>query len=377
MSKRRKDLDGIYERSDSAFYWASYTDASGARVRCSTGIRKSTEGRREAEALLGKWRLEVHRSRQWGEQPSRTFEELMLGYLKATAQDKKPWGHRRDKDGIRHLRGYFSSRELAGIKAADVRGYVEHRRAGQVCNATINRELSVLSAAINYARREWEWEIPNPVSGRKLKESEGRMRWLTRPEAEGLVRAAATEPQASHLPDFIRLALHTGMRKGELLGLEWRRVDLQTALVHLEPRNTKTGRRRSVPLNKVAREAILNRMGFRAQHTPASPWVFAHHNGQRIQDVKRAFTSACQRAGITDFRIHDLRHTCAAWLVSAGVALAEVRDLLGHTTVKMTERYAHLAPENVRVAVSVLEGNVSRSGHVSEQVSSEVTMLRS
>ncbi|MGH8613051.1 MAG: tyrosine-type recombinase/integrase [Gammaproteobacteria bacterium] len=364
MSKRKQDLDGIYERSDSPFYWASYTDASGARVRCSTGIRKSVDGRREAEALLAKWRLEVHRSRLWGEQPSRTFEELMLGYLKATARDKKPCGRRRYKDAIRHLRGYFSARELAGIKVGDVRGYVERRRGVRVCNATINRELTVLSAAINYARREWEWEIPNPVSGRKLKEPEGRTRWITRAEAEGLIRAAQSESQAAHLPDFIRVALHTGMRKGEVLGLEWRRVDLQAALVHLEPSNTKTGKRRSVPLNKVASEAVLNRMRFRAQHVPASPWVFAHRDGQRIQDVKRAFASACRRAGITDFRIHDLRHTCAAWLVSAGVPLAEVRDLLGHSTVKMTERYAHLAPENVRVAVSVLEGSVSRSRHV-------------
>ena len=252
---------------------------------------------------------------------------------------------------------------LAGIKAADVRGYVEHRRVALVCNTTINRELCVLSAAINFARREWEWEIPNPVSGRKLKEPEGRMRWITRAEAERLIYAAQFEPLTSHLPDFIRMALHTGMRKGELFGLEWRRVDLQAALVHLEPGNTKTGKRRSVPLNRVARETILNRMRFRGQHAPASPWVFAHRDGQRIQDVKTAFASACQRAGITDFRIHDLRHTCAAWLVSAGVSLAEVRDLLGHTTVKMTERYAHLAPENVRVAVSVLEGNVSRSRH--------------
>ncbi len=299
----------------------------------------------------------------------------MLGYLKATAQDKRPWGHRRDKDGIRHLRGYFSGRELAGIKAADVRGYVEHRRTARVCNATINRELSVFSAAINYARREWEWEISNPVSGRKLKEPEGRLRWLTRAEAERLICASQHEPLASHLPEFIRLALHTGMRKGELLGLEWRRVDLQTALVHLEPGNTKTGKRRSVPLNKVAM-AAMNRMRFRSQHTPASPWVFAHRNGQRIQDVKKAFTSACQRAGITDFRIHDLRHTCAAWLVSAGVSLAEVRDLLGHTTVKMTERYAHLAPENVRVAVSVLEGNVSRSRHVGNREFLQEVMLR-
>ena len=107
MPKRKQDLDGIYERPDSPFYWASYIDAGGARVRRSTGIQKSTEQRREAEALLAKWRVEVHRSRHWGEQPSRTFEELMLTYLKATVQDKRPWGHRRDKDAIRHLRGYF------------------------------------------------------------------------------------------------------------------------------------------------------------------------------------------------------------------------------------------------------------------------------
>jgi len=92
--------------------------------------------------------------------------------------------------------------------------------------------------------------------------------------------------------------------------------------------------------------------------------VFAHADGTRIGDVKRSFAKACERCGIEDFRVHDLRHTCAAWLVSAGVPLVEVRELLGHSTVRMTERYAHLAPENVRAAVTLLEGIESRSGHV-------------
>jgi len=99
----------------------------------------------------------------------------------------------------------------------------------------------------------------------------------------------------------------------------------------------------------------MARAKYRAQHCPNSPWVFCHPDGARIGDVKRSFASACERAEIANFRIHDLRHTCAAWLVSAGVPLAEVRDLLGHTTVRMTERYAHLAPENVRAAVALLE----------------------
>jgi integrase len=175
---------------------------------------------------------------------------------------------------------------------------------------------------------------------------------------------AGQDPRALHLAAFIRLALHTGCRKAELLGLEWRRVDLQSCLIYLEAENTKTAKRRSVPLNREAREAMLERARFRAQHCPLSPWVFCHKDGTRILDVKRSFATACARVDITDFRIHDLRHTCAAWLVKEGVPLAEVRDLLGHATVQMTERYAHLAPDNIRAAVARLESTASRSGHV-------------
>ncbi|MCZ7598461.1 MAG: site-specific integrase [Gammaproteobacteria bacterium] len=107
---------------------------------------------------------------------------------------------------------------------------------------------------------------------------------------------------------------------------------------------------------------------------PSSPWVFCDKQGNRIQSVKRSFATACRRAGITDFRVHDLRHTCVAWLVTAGIPLAEVRDLLGHSTVKMTERYAHLAPENVRAAVARLTGFESRFGHVEERV--DLKMVR-
>ena len=179
-----------------------------------------------------------------------------------------------------------------------------------------------------------------------------------------LLQAAGREPKAPHLADFIRLALNTGCRAGELLGLEWARVDLHAELILLEPQHTKTGKRRSVPLNRASREAIVNRLRFRAGVCPVSPWVFSREDGSRINSVKRSFATACRRAGIEDFRIHDMRRTCAAWLVSAGVPLTEVRDLLGHSTVIMTERYAHLAPENVRAAVGQLDVAMSRSGHV-------------
>lgn len=355
--RKNRDQDGVYRRPDSPFWWASYIDARGKRTRRSTG----TQERKEAETLLAKWRLETHKETQWGELPAHSFDELMLEYLKATA------GERRREDTVkmhvRRLRQSFAGLEMERLSAVEIAAFIRQRREDGVANATINRELEVLSAAISYAVREWEWRLPNPVSGRMLKEPEGRVRWITRAETRALIEAAKQERKAPHLAPLITLALHTGMRRGEMLGLEWDRVDLQAGLVYLEGHHTKAGKRRTVPLNAVAREAILTRARFRAERCPDARLVFCDSNGKGIGSVKTAFATACKRAGLTDFRFHDLRHTCAAWLVQAGVPLTEVRDVLGHSTVKMTERYAHLAPENTRAAVALLEGDESRLSH--------------
>ena len=155
-----------------------------------------------------------------------------------------------------------------------------------------------------------------------------------------------------------------------MLGLEWRRVDLRSNLIYLDARHTKTKRRGSIPLNVAAKDALLGRARFRATHCPDSPWVFCHRDGRRIGDIKHSFTSACERARIEDFRIHDLRHTCAAWLVQAGAPLDRVRDLLGHTSIATTEIYAHLAPENVREAVNLL-APTSRFCHVDDSLNKQ------
>lgn len=355
MPKRKtsRRQDGIYERKDSPYYWASYIAASGQRVRRSTGITKSVEGRREADALLSKWRLEAHMARQWDEQPSRTFDELMLAYLEeleSVGRDVK-----REHVSLKNLYPRFTERELSGIAPSDIRRYALERRQEGAAASTVNRELALFSAAINHARREWDWGLSNPCEKRRLKEPEGRIRWITREEARTLVRAAEEPGRPSYLADFIIMALNTGCRRGELLGLEWERVDLKRRLIHLEAQHTKTRRRRSVPLNESARKALVSRLKYRMQCCSESPWVFCTQQGTRIESIKTTWATVCRKAGINDYRVHDMRHTCAAWLVTAGVPLAEVRDLLGHSTIAMTERYAHLAPENVRSAVARLD----------------------
>lgn len=279
-----------------------------------------------------------------GEAALISFDQLLLAYLQARNGAKSAV---RDLCAAQHLFPIFTERMMSDIRPADIRQYLTARRAAGAAASTVNKEIGLLSRAIHYINREWGYTLYNPVQGCKQREPEGRVRWLTHTQAATLVTAAGMLGiRAAHLPDLITLALHTGMRKGELLGLEWRRVDFENGLIYLEGQHTKSNKRRSIPINEPARKALIAR-----RSAMRGPLVFGG-----VKDVKRSFAHACQIAGIDDFRFHDLRHTFASWLMQAGATLPEVRDLLGHSSIEMTERYAHLAPDRLRGAVARLEG---------------------
>jgi integrase len=272
-----------------------------------------------------------------------------LAYLTGPSKQKR--SHETDLHRAKALLRHIKERDLRELSPKDITAYKTARRAEGASDSTTNRELALLSHAINWACLELEWSIQNPVKGRLTAEPEGRVRWITPEEAERLIAAAWQARKLAGLDDFIVVALHTGMRKEELLGLEWSRVDLTTRTIQLEARHTKAGKRRRIPLSERAREALLRRWAVRG----SSQWVFCWPTGERWKDIRGAFEKACADAGIENFHIHDLRHTCASWLVMSGAPLAEIRDLLGHSTVMMTEKYAHLAPEALRSTVSRLD----------------------
>jgi integrase len=338
-----------YRRKDSKFYWISYMDSSGEYIQRSSKTTKLAE----AKVLEQTERAQAWRDRQLGIKPPKTFEQVVTKYLLHARQVQRSY----DTTVIRIeiLRRHFAGQVINNLTAADVRHYIDARLKDGISNSSINRELSALSAAINHCNKEYEWELPNPVSGRRTKEPEGRVRWLRRAEVEALCRAAREQRHGELLDDFIRLAVNTGMRKEELLGLEWSRVDLANMLIHLDSEHNKSGKRRSIPINQKALTILRSRLAHRAEHCPDAPHVFVRDTGERVKTVRTGFESACKAAGIQDLHIHDLRHTFAAHLVSEGVPLPEVRDLLGHSTIIMTERYAHLAPARVRKAVEVLD----------------------
>jgi len=356
-----------YKREDSPYWWIFVTSADGKRIRRSSG----TSDYAAAKAIEQQAKADAWKEKEWGVNPPRTFLEVMLPYLRHASQQQR--SYKTTLYRAKPLGEHFTGLVMNDLAGKHIREYTTRRMEAGLSAATINRELAALSAAINWCNVEFEWALPNPVKGRTMKEPEGRVRWLTRAEVELLCRTARMQRNGALLDDFIHLAVNTGCRKEEMLGLEWRRVDLVNKLIYLEGVHTKAGKRRSIPLNEGALDALKGRAGYRAETCPASPWVFSRSSGERVACIRKGFEVACERAGIKDFVIHDLRHTCAAHLISAGVALAEVRDLLGHSTITMTERYAHLAPARVRDAVGVLDGlrerASSRSVHADVPVS--------
>jgi integrase len=244
---------------------------------------------------------------------------------------------------------FCSDRPLLSLSPVCIHGYTQARLLSGIKSSTINHELSVISAAVTHAGRRWGIPIENPVRFQWLRASPLRLRYLERHEAVSLIYQARL--LRVDVADFIQLALNTGCRKTELLTLRWSDIDLDRRYLVLRPENTKSGKRRAIPLNENALVALRCRL-----EGNETEWVFANRFGKRVKALDWLFRKAVKSAGIDDFRIHDLRHTFASWLVSEGVELIKVRDLLGHSSIKMTERYAHLMPNRLQEAVCVLDG---------------------
>ena len=175
-----------------------------------------------------------------------------------------------------------------------------------------------------------------------FKENNQRLRFLTEVEIDSLLTACTP-----HLRPIVETALHSGMRRGELLSLKWEQI--RNGFIYLT--ETKSGKARQIPINDRLAEVFRE---VRRGNQLKSPYVFCDSQGRRFYEVKRSFVSACRRAGLEDFRFHDLRHTFASRLVMKGASLKAVQELLGHADMKMTMRYAHLSQEHLRDSVNLL-----------------------
>lgn len=221
--------------------------------------------------------------------------------------------------------------------------------------ARVNRYVTALSHACTIAVNEWEWLEANPVKRiKKLREPAGRVRFLDDDERTRLLNACKSKPM---LYCLVVLALSTGMRQGELLGLRWPDIDFQRQTIILH--KTKNGERRVVPLTghalEVLREAnkirrIDSDLVFPGPRQPKERW-----------NCRGAWLAAVEAAGLIDFHFHDLRHCAASYMAMNGATLLELQAVMGHKTLQMVKRYAHLSEAHTRGVVASMNEKIFKA----------------
>jgi integrase len=204
--------------------------------------------------------------------------------------------------------------------------------------STVVRYMAALSHAYSVAMKEWGWIEENPIKRvTKPREPRGRVRFLDNEERDRLL-SACEKSSNPFLYQIVVMALSTGMRQSEILHLKWSDVDLEKGRVILQ--QTKNGERRQVALSGPALEMVHDQGKLRRIDTPL---LFPGRFPRKPMDIRGAWDNALKRANVDDFRFHDLRHCCASYLAMNGASVAEIAEILGHKTLAMVKRYAHLS----------------------------------
>jgi integrase len=219
--------------------------------------------------------------------------------------------------------------------------------------------LALLRHLLRLAHEEWE-TLPAVPRIRLEKEPEGRIRWLGQyaHDEEARLLAACKKSRNHDLVKIVTIALETGLRRGELLGLTWERIDLSRGVIRLEL--TKAGRRREVPMRQAVYDVLAGLPGPREGRV----WPGGA--------IRTAFENAVAEAKLDDFHFHDCRHHFASWFVMRGGNLQALQKILGHATLAMTQRYAHLSPDFLRAEVAKTERAAHRVEPV-EPITQEIT----
>lgn len=252
---------------------------------------------------------------------------------------------------LRHVYGAWWSLPLTDITPRML-NELKIDRLAQVAGPTVKRNFNDLMGVFSFARANDYCDNPAFDKVEAPEDSDtGVVRYLSTEERKRLESALLLVETPDYLRIMVIVSLHTGLRQGELFKLDWSAIDFQQNVLTVYRRTSKTKKRsRQVSLTARARALLL-------QWKPrgASGLVFPNADGEEFDDVKKSFASLRKRAEITNFRWHDLRHDYASQLVMNGVDLYSVKQLLGHSRIETTERYAHLAPSHLSRAVLVLD----------------------
>ena len=336
----------LYKRD--LVWWMSFTH-NGKQIRRST----ETEDKKLAQRIFDKLKGEIAEGKWFEKLPGEDykFRDLMKKYMEEySAVNKAASSHKRDKSLVAQLVSVFGDHYLTEITPAMISDFKVKRREDGVSPRTINYELTTMSHAFNIAICDWGLINENPVKMvRKEKVSNNIERWLTLEEEKKLLNASP-----KWLQDIIIFAINTGMRQSEILDLKWSQVDMdRRTLTILEQKNGEVD---TLPLNEMVMRLLKLKQDASIK---VDVYVFPNTLSQRKENrvLLTAFYKAMDRAGIANFRFHDLRHTFATRLVQNGVDLYSVQKLGRWKNVTMVQRYAHHYPESLRSAIEMIDGD--------------------
>lgn len=348
-------------------WYASYQTPGGQRIKESLG----TKDRKQAQELHDQRKAELWRIEKLGDFPSVTFDEACMRWLEEKAH-KKSLDADKGRMGfwLMHFEGMLL-RDITEAKIYAAVSRMSNRKAAErwqqkaagmlkkgidmgvykpepVSTSTKAKHLALMKALMRAAERDWKWIEKAPVI-KVPQERNKRVRWLEPVEAQRLIEECP-EP----LRSTVEFALATGLRRSNIVDMTWQQIDMQRKVAWIYPEDSKSGRAIGVALNDTACAVLRRQIG--RHHS----WVFVHtesvkrNDGSATAAVRKmrvdsntAWRAALVRAGIEDFRFHDLRHTWASWLIQAGVPLSALQEMGGWESIEMVQRYAHLAPNHL------------------------------
>lgn len=329
------------------WYFAIMRD--GKRVQGSTG----SSNKKLAQAIYENALSDIVKKKWFRNEKARTktFRELWEHY-------RRKYEKQRDETSSKRLLPHFGDMKLAEITSEDIEDYILIRQESPTppADTTIYQEFSLGRRMFNVARKIWKWTSENPFSDIYVKEmldlDNSRDRWLRHEEEKILLEKAA---RPGYLRDLIIFAIHTGCRRGEILSTTWQdNIDLFRRVIKVEISKRKKKDKgnlkkkyKTIPMSNTLFQMLLKRS--KVMHISGRVFPISSSS------ARHAFDEAVKRAGIENFRFHDLRHTFATRLVQAGVNLYAVKELLGHESINTTSRYAHHYPESLRPSVMVLD----------------------
>ncbi len=329
----------LYKRKDSPYWWVKLSVAGQKPIQHSTG----TTDKQAAKEYEAKRLNELWQQTRLGIAPKYIWEQAVIRYLHEMQHNKS-----RDCD-IRHFRWlstHLEGKYLNDINRTLIERVTTARKKVGASNATVNRCMGLVSRVLHKAAFEWDW-LDKAVKVRKLAEPKERLRFITYDEAARLISELPL-----HLAAMVKFSLATGLRKSNVTGLLWSQVNLVNRMAWVPADKAKGGKAIPVPLSTEAMDILRNERFKHATH------VFSYRGNTVNQTNGKAWRAALKRAGIADFRWHDLRHTWASWQAQNGMSLLFLKELGGWADFDMVQKYAHLSPSHLAEQVERVSGMI-------------------